>query len=343
MEKKRLCSEGWLLKTNTERLTNVRNRNRKVELTIRLNLWFRNAFEELVTRVEIQNGINNTGRSITNNSKSKGKRAKHLVKEGARARAVISLTSELANLTPEEEEAYADELLPQSVRPSEALSGGIGVDEIDEPNAESEFGYGLKGVRFKALSAPGPSGARPEHLKELLACGNKRVAREFARNIGKFVVAASEGHLPDEARFILDSRLVYLRKKHGNVPRPIRVGELWRRVIAKRLMFDNQSDVASVCKKARQFGVGLPGGADVLIHTRLVLERLCREGKVDNVMAMLDIDFKNAFPSIEWDSIREAVDILLPKLSIWCAWCHEAPMNMQLHSGSSELPQVSCQ
>ena len=161
------------------------------------------------------------------------------MKEGARARAVISLTSELADVTREEEEAFAGELLPQSVRPMEALSGGIGVEEIDEVGAEIELGYGLKGVRFKALSAPGPSGARPEHLKELLACGNKRVAREFARNIGKFVAAASGGHLPEEARFILDSRLVYLRKKHGKVPRPIRVGELWRRVIAKRLVFDN--------------------------------------------------------------------------------------------------------
>ena len=252
-----------------------KNRNRKVELTIRLNLWFKHAFEELVTRIEIQNGIHITGRPTINNSKSKGQRAKHLVKEGARARAVISLTSELADLTPEEEEAFAGELLPQSVRPMEALSGGIGVAEIDEVGAETELGYGLKGVRFKTLSAPGPSGARPEHLKELLACGNKRVAREFARNIGKFVAATSEGHLPEEARFILDSRLVYLRKKHGKVPRPIRVGELWRRVIAKRLVFDNQTDVASVCKQARQFGVGLPGGADVLVHMRLVLERMC--------------------------------------------------------------------
>ena len=238
-----------------------KNRNRKVELTIRLNLWRRNAFEELVTRAEIQNATNNSGRSRITNSKSKGRRAKHLVKEGARSRADISLTSELAILTPEEEEAYAEELLPQSVRPSEALSGGIGGDQINQVSAEKELGYGLKGVRFKALSAPGPSGARPEQLKELLACGNKRVAREFARNVGKFVAAASEGHLPAEARFILDSRLVYLRKKHGKVPRPIRVGEFWRRVIAKRLVYDNQTDVASVCKKARQYGVGLPGGA----------------------------------------------------------------------------------
>ena len=66
---------------------------------------------------------------------------------------------------------------------------------------------------------------------------------------------------------------------------------------------------------------------------RLALEKLCREGAVENVSALLDIDFQNAFPSIEWDSIREAVDALLPQLSAWCAWCHEAPTNIVLPSG----------
>ena len=130
----------------------------------------------------------------------------------------------------------------------------------------------LKGVRFKALSAPGPTGARPEHLRELLECGNKRTARALASSVSAFVDAAIRGKLVEEARFILDSRLVFLKKKRGNVPRPIRVGELWRRVVAKRLLYDNQVDIASVCKDARQFGVGFPGGAEVFIHLRTILE-----------------------------------------------------------------------
>ena len=95
---------------------------------------------------------------------------------------------------------------------------------------------------------------------------------------------------------------MYIRKKRGKKPRPIRVGELWRRVIAKRLVFVHQSNIASVCRQARQFGVGFPGGADILIHMRLVFEKVCRESAVENVWDLLNIDFQNVFPSIEGES-----------------------------------------
>ena len=93
------------------------------------------------------------------------------------------------------------------------------------------------------------------------------------QSLSKFVEVASRGGLPDNASFLLDSRLVFLRKKRGLKPRPIRVGELWRRVVAKRLMHEHHVDITSMCKAARQFGVGYPGGVDVLVHFRIVLEK----------------------------------------------------------------------
>lgn len=249
-------------------------------------------------------------------SAARGRRAKHLVFEGARSRAVTSLISEVASLSAEEEKHFADLLLPRSANPDTALSG---VAPPTDPDEMPEVQCSLKGVRFKALSAPGPSGARPEHLKELLATKNKRISRKLIQSIGKFVDVASRGGLPDDAAFILDSRLVFLRKKHGPKPRPIRVGELWRRVVAKRMMHDHQSDISSMCKTARQFGVGFPGGVDVLVHFRIVLEKIARAGSLEEVMAILDIDFKNMFPSIEWIAIRDAIAELLPQLSKWCS------------------------
>ena len=55
-------------------------------------------------------------------SGNNGKRAKHLVREGARARAVASLTTSVADLTLEDEQTFAAELLPQSSRPEIAVS-----------------------------------------------------------------------------------------------------------------------------------------------------------------------------------------------------------------------------
>ena len=78
----------------------------------------------------------------------------------------------------------------------------------------------------------------------MLACPNKRIARRLVGSVSTFVDAAKRGRLSVGTRFILDSRLVYLRKKRGEVPRPIRVGELWRRVVAKRLLHDHEADIA---------------------------------------------------------------------------------------------------
>ena len=235
-------------------------------------------------------------------------------------------------LSREDELKYVGELLPCSTRPGGALYGEGVFPDLPE---DHEGVYSLKGVRFKALSAPGPSGARPEHLREMLNCLNKRTTRRMVGSVSKFVDIAQRGRLPTQARFILDSRLIYLRKKQGAVPRPIRVGELWRRVVAKRLLHENQADVNRVCRLARQFGVGLPGGVDVLIHFRLVLEEVMRSGNIEQAFALIDIDYKNAFPSIEWDAIREALAEDLPQLLDWCRWCHLEPSSIVLPCGDT--------
>ena len=123
---------------------------------------------------------------------------------------MTTLTSEVATLSVEEETKYAEELLPCSSHPDSALSVPlIAAEDLEE----HEVMHSLKGIHFKALSAPGPSGARPEHLRELLACPNKRVSRRLVGSLSNFVDAATRGKLIKEARFILDSRVVYLRKK----------------------------------------------------------------------------------------------------------------------------------
>ena len=54
---------------------------------------------------------------------------------------------------------------------------------------------------------------------------------------------------------------------------------------------------------ARQFGVAVPGGADVLIHWRTQVEdALRRYGP--QALAMIDVDIANACLHLEWDSIR---------------------------------------
>ena len=96
---------------------------------------------------------------------------------------------------------------------SQALSSGTSTPESSIPADESATKAALKGVRLRAMSAAGPSGARPEHLRELVAVRDRRVANTILAAISKFVSAAMAGELADAARWILDSRLVFLGKK----------------------------------------------------------------------------------------------------------------------------------
>ena len=72
-------------------------------------------------------------------------------------------------------------------------------------------------------------------------------------------------------------------------------------------------------------------GAEVLIHTRSVLEDALRADSSAGVWAVVDVDFENAFPSMEHEAIDESVDRHVPELKQWSKWC-------QTHVGDIHLP-----
>ena len=182
------------------------------------------------------------------------------------------------------------------------------------------------------MSGVGFSETRFEHLRKLVAVRDRRISTALLTSIGRLMDAAISGDLCDAARWLLNSRLIFLRKKNGSVPRPIRVGEVWCRVIAKRLVHDNRSKVQSLCPAARQFGVAVPGGTEGLIHFRTSIEQ--HISRSSPVLAMIDVDFQNAFPSVEWDSIRSVVGKQFPAVSGWARWCHASESQIILPSGA---------
>lgn len=76
----------------------------------------------------------------------------------------------------------------------------------------------------------------------------------------------------------------------------------------------------------------MPGGADSLVHTRRCLERAALDID-DPPIALLDLDLRIAFPSLEWAVIRNAVQEFAPGLSQWTAWCHLGGNDVQLPCG----------
>ena len=171
-------------------------------------------------------------------SKSRAARCKSMAKDGAYSKAVSAVTSEMADLDAEQQRSWAGELLPLSSRPEQAVfsaaSGPVAPDadtqQADEQHADNQaqgqgsqrrhFRHSLHGVKFAALSAAGPSGAHPEHIKEMLSIRQRSIANKLYKAIGVLRDAGEAGTLPKCARWILGSRLAFIKKKVGPKPRP---------------------------------------------------------------------------------------------------------------------------
>ena len=340
--------------------------HRRTELAERLRLWAAGEMTTLLVRIEEQARERASAAGSNSPQYNKGARARQLAKEGAYKKGVAALTSSVAILDDQAQARWAAELLPRARSTAAALSspqpvdgrgGGSPLQDAAagtsavgdqrpqaEVGGEGDEGWGagasgaslrkaaLGGVRFPAMSAAGPSGTRPEHLNEALLARRRSVTSRLLRAIAQLVRAARTGALPSSAHWICDSRLVFLRKPGTDTPRPIRVGELWRRVTAKRFADDVRRDAQKLLASHHQCGVALPGGAEALIHLRRNLEEAAADSP--EAVVILDLDLRNAFPSLEWASIREAVDRWAPALGPWTTWSHASEGRILLPCGT---------
>ena len=116
----------------------------------------------------------------------RSRRAKDLAQNGAYSKAVCSMTSEMAVFTPDEEEVLAAQLLPRSDRLESVFADVPEVESPIEAPARDAMRQTLKGVRFKASSAPGPTGCRPEHLQDALNSKPRSSASLLLKALNEF-------------------------------------------------------------------------------------------------------------------------------------------------------------
>ena len=98
--------------------------------------------------------------------------------EGAYRRAIGVLTTQVSQHTDEEQRRWASVLSPTSSRSDEALHGQSASASGEVPAATPDDNAG---VRYAALTAPGPTGTRPKHAKEAFGIRQKPVAQRLAR------------------------------------------------------------------------------------------------------------------------------------------------------------------
>ena len=151
-------------------------------------------------------------------------------------------------------------------------------------------------LRFPRASAPGFSGLRPQHLKDLaIMCHNMR---SQVTSFVNFVMNNDIPSLPRSSFF--GANLIAFKKKDGGL-RPIAVGETLRRLAVKCAASKLSAKCAEVLFPV-QLGVGVPGGIEAAIHSAHA-----ELHQAPSDICVLKLDFSNAFNTIRRDLVAHAV------------------------------------
>ena len=179
----------------------------------------------------------------------------------------------------------------------------------------------LSAIRsFPEGTAAGPSGFRASFLKQVVSCPNRQQGAQTLTAITNFVNSVAAGKLSrDVAPFFCGARLHALKKKDLNSIRPIAVGEVLRRLVAKCLAF-KLSPQAATFLEPHQLGVKTRGGCEAIIHATQAI--LSDSALPPNSKWVLQVDFSNAFNTMDRGHILSEVRRHLPGLSAFAEWCY---------------------
>jgi hypothetical protein len=166
---------------------------------------------------------------------------------------------------------------------------------------------------FPKGTSCGRDGLRAQHLLDALCGEGSAVARDLLDAITLVVNLWLGGRCPKSlAEFVASAPLTPLLKPDGGI-RPIAVGTIWRRLVSKVAMKGVGKDMAKYLNDF-QFGVGISGGAEAILHS---VNRVLSERHADGSLAMLTVDFANAFNMVDRSALLHEVRVRCPSISLW--------------------------
>ena len=171
-------------------------------------------------------------------------------------------------------------------------------------------------LSFKPGSAGGPSGLRPQHLKDAISHGANEAGNQVLLSITSLCNVILRGEVPDAIRPILaGANLFALAKKDGG-KRPIAVGEVFRRLPAKCSSRAIASRLAPELAPI-QLGTGCPNGAEAAAHAA----RMFLSEAADDT-AFIKLDFSNAFNTLRRDRAATTIVERCPELYSFFNVCY---------------------
>jgi len=116
--------------------------------------------------------------------------------------------------------------------------------------------------------------------------------------------------------FLAGGVSIALAKPNRGV-RPLCCGDPLRRLVAKCFCLGGKGEISRGFK-GKNFGVGCPGGVEAVAHSlRDVLVKYR-----NSELALLKIDFKNAFNLLNREAFVQATSKMFPGLERWTWWCY---------------------
>jgi hypothetical protein len=221
---------------------------------------------------------------------------------------------------------------PPLPRPSPELVRAT-LHDLHPVGAESPFGnrLGHHGLSFsseelaavvrslKNDSAPGPSGWSNQLLKLASQSG------PFLLFLARLTQQISDGSAPGQ-EMLCSSRLVPIPKPNGGI-RPIAVGEVFYRTCTKAIL---KKMTPSESLNLHQFGVGSVGSCEPLFHHVQRLAKEASENENAPPLALVSLDFSNAFNTLDRRTIAQAVYEHCPALYRTAKWAYDQPAPLYL-------------
>lgn len=265
---------------------------------------------------------------------SLAKRIESKISEGD-IRGAVKLLASDDSLAPEDELTLKC-LQLKHPSPSRSLS------LPDEPTPQEIPCISNELVRWAISSFPngssaGIDGMRPQHLKDLTATSNGDAGSRLVRAIATLCNLMLSGNVPmDVCRILYGANLCALRKKDGGL-RPIAAGLTLRRLVGKIACKVVGESVGEYLRPV-QIGVNTRGGCEAAVHaTRAYVQKHKNTNHV-----LLKIDAKNAFNSIERDSMLTAIKDQIPFLYNYLWQAYSSP-TLLFFGEKTLLSQVGAQ
>lgn len=215
-----------------------------------------------------------------------------------------------------------------------SLPASLNVDRLWPPDADDAL-LALVSNSIRRLprrSAPGPSGWTYDHFKAV-----NTHSTHFAPLLLSLIPLAQQGRLPWRG-LLTSSTLIALSKPQGGI-RPIAIGDAWLRLITRMLMrldpclaAGHNPSIASESVlnyvSEYQYGVNTPCGVEMVVHQ--VRELVACHPQA---LAVLDLDYRNAFNLVERPAIAAALVEFAPHWLPFFSWSYQTPSDLLCQIG----------